>query len=348
MAVLEALWESEPEWPVVIRSPVPEWFFRERLAGPFQYVQCRLDAGAVQLDSLHIDEKATLRAAADLVRRKSSLVAAEARELAALRPALVLADIPAFAFDVAARLEIPGIGMANFSWDWIYADYAAAFPGGGRIVSALRASYARAALLLRLPFHGDLSAFPRIRDVPLVARRARLGRAEVRKRLGLSLGDKIVLLSFGGIGLQLRALPRDTRGVTFVATEGVAGTNRLPATWRALTNGELARAGARYEDLLAASDAVLTKPGYGIVADCIANRVPMVYTSRGRFAEYPILVAAIEAHLRSAYLSSDDLLAGRWERALDRVWSQTQSDTEVDASGARAAARILCELDSYL
>ena len=50
-------------------------------------------------------------------------------------------------------------------------------------------------------------------------------------------------------------------------------------------------AGFRYEDLVAAVDVVITKPGYGIISECIANDTALLYTSRGHFVEYDVLVS---------------------------------------------------------
>ena len=97
---------------------------------------------------------------------------------------------------------------------------------------------------------------------------------------------------------------------------------REPPGCRPLTHAEMTAAGVRYEDLVGACDAVMTKPGYGIVAECIANGTPMVYTARGRFAEYACLVAGIEAHLPNAFISNEDLRAGRWAAALEAVFAQ--------------------------
>ena len=61
--------------------------------------------------------------------------------------------------------------------------------------------------------------------------------------------------------------------------------------------------GFRYEDLVAAVDVVVTKPGYGIIAECIAAGTPMLYTSRGDFREYDLLVrrdAALSARASSS------------------------------------------------
>ena len=105
----------------------------------------------------------------------------------------------------------------------------------------------------------------------------------------------------------------------------------------------MVRTHVRYEDLVGTCDAVMTKPGYGIVAECIANGTPMIYTSRGRFAEYPCLVEAIQARLPHAFISNEDLRAGRWNTALDAVLAQPRRAPDVDVNGAATAADALLE-----
>ncbi len=332
--VLRALRTRRPGTAVAIRSPLARWFFAFNLGDDVAHAPCMLDVGVVQADSLSLDLAATEDAYALIEAGRAARIAAEVAALAPLRPRLILADIPALAFDIADALGVPGVAMTNFSWDWIYADYVGARPGFAPLVAALRRSYGRAALLLRLPLHGDLAAFPRIRDVPLVARRAALGRRAVRERLGLPRDDRVVLLSFGGLGLSLPAVPR-LAGVTIVAT-GAA-----PAGCRAVSHAALTAAGVRYEDLVGASDAVLTKPGYGIVAECIANRTPIVYAPRGQFAEYDCLVAGIAAHLAHARIAADDLRAGRWAAALEQAWAQPMPPSTLGVNGAEVVAEAL-------
>jgi hypothetical protein len=231
--------------------------------------------------------------------------------------------------------------MTNFSWDWIYADYVRDSPADTDLVAGLRASYGRSTLLLRLPLHGDLSAFPRIRDIPFVARRSALSSAETRRRLHLPGADRLVLLSFGGIGIALRHLPRARPGVTFVVTE--AGHDTAPLPCRVVSTEEMTRAGVRYQDLVAAVDVVMTKPGYGIVAECVANNTPMIYTSRGRFAEYPCLVDGVQRYLTHAFISNDDLYAGRWNAALEAIFDQPRRAVEVATDGADVAAGLVLQ-----
>lgn len=340
--VLRELRHRRPGLRLALRTTVPRWLFEQGLGNDVSHAECRLDVGAVQSDSLSLDEDATLRAYAAIVDGKQGLVDAEVRAVAPIEPALVFADIPGLAFDVAARLGVPAVGMTNFSWDWIYEDYVRDRPAFAGVVHDLRRSYGRADLLLRLPFHGDLGAFPRRRDIPLVARRAKLAAAETRRRLELPLHDRLVLLSFGGIGLDLPAPAPRRPGVTFVATHG-ASLGSVPEGYLGVSNERLTAVGAGYEDLVAACDAVMTKPGYGIVADCIANGSPMIYTDRGRFAEYPCLVEGIRAALPNAFLSNEDLRGGRWDAALDEVLSRTRPAPLPDCDGASVAADALGE-----
>lgn len=340
--VLNRLWLEYPDVTAVIRAPTGRWFFDFNLEGRFTHTPSRLDVGAVQRDSLSVDPDATLRAYAEIAARKEESIAAEVAALAPYRPSLVFADIPPLAFDIARRLAIPAVAMTNFSWDWIYADYVRDFPDHAGLVEEIRTSYGQAALLLRLPLHGDLSAFPHVRDIPLVARTATVGRTEVRRRLHLPESDRLVLLSFGGIGVSLQRKPAAPSGVSFITTQIPSGT--APPSWcRAISNTALAEARVRYEDLLASSDAVITKPGYGIVAECIANGTSMIYTPRGRFAEYERLTAGIQAHLPNALIANEDLLAGRWVQALEALFAQPRREPHADTSGATVAARLLLE-----
>jgi hypothetical protein len=341
MEVLRALWARRPDVHVAIRTPVPRWFFD--LSGPFTHSFSQLDIGAVQADSLSVDVEGSVRAYAAIAARSEELISDEIRAVAPQRPGLVLADIPALAFDVAERLDVAAVGMTNFSWDWIYADYVNDFPSYAGLVDDLRRSYGRASLLLRLPLHGDLGAFPRIRDIPLVARTATLSRDHVRRRLALPLTDRVVLLSFGGIGVTMSAVPDAPRGVTFIATQSAAPSTAPPGC-RFLPNAEMAAAGVRYEDLVGASDVVMTKPGYGIVSDCLANGTAMIYTSRGRFVEYECLVEGITAHLANAFISNDDFRAGRWMPALNEVFAQPAREVRVDTGGAAVAADVLLSM----
>ena len=106
---------------------------------------------------------------------------------------------------------------------------------------------------------------------------------------------------------------------------------------------ELYAAGYRYEDLVRAVDAVATKPGYGIIAECIANGAAVLYTSRGRFAEYDVMVREMPRYLRCGFISNVDLYAGAWEPALDAILAQPEPPERPRVDGAEVVARVLLD-----
>src|SRR5262249_20386863 len=106
------------------------------------------------------------------------------------------------------------------------------------------------------------------------------------------------------------------------------------------TDERRAAAGLAYQDLVRAADVVVTKPGYGIVSDAIAAGARMVYTERGGFPEYPILLAEMPRHLPCAHLGNAGLQAGRWGPALESVVARPMPPPP-DLDGADAAARRL-------
>jgi L-arabinokinase len=99
-------------------------------------------------------------------------------------------------------------------------------------------------------------------------------------------------------------------------------------------------AGWRYEDLVAAVDVVATKPGYGIIAECAAHQTAMLYTSRGHFVEYDVLVREMPRYVRSEFIPQEALFGGAWRPYLERLLAQPVP-APADVSGAEAAADVI-------
>jgi L-arabinokinase len=337
-ALCRALLAMAPGLRIVARTAAPAWIFPEAV----EVERCVIDAGVVQPSSLEIDEQATLERYAALVASEPARLDEEAERLRELGARAVVADVPSAAFEIASRVGVPGIGLANFSWDWIYEPYVQGRPAYAPLLDHLRQQYAQASVLLRLPFHGDLGAFPIVEDVPLIARRSSADRIETRRRLGLPLDVPLVLFSFGG---HLSELPGADRlaaldGYAFVAT--VAGS-AAEADARAIRRGTnlfvLPPLTDAYVDLLAACDAAIVKPGYGIVADLIANRVPALYVSREGYREEPVLAQALEDEARAVALDRAALSSLQLGPALTRLFALDRPWTTRPLDGADVIAR---------
>jgi L-arabinokinase len=340
-ALLAAAAARRPVARLTVISTAPEWLFRLNLPVPFDYRAQALDIGAIQRDAIRMDLDATLAACRRLLQEAPGRIAAEADFLRRAAVDAVLADIPWMAFPAARRAGIPAVGVSNFSWDWIYDEYAAERPEFARVAAAIREGYTEADLFLRLPFHGPCDAFPVVRDIPMIARLARRPREAIRRALSLNGDRPVVLLSFGGFeiqGIDLAEVER-LRDYCFLTTQALS---------RPVENIRVfSLAGVTYEEAVAQADAVITKPGYGIVSDCLANRTPVLYTSRGMFAEYPYLVRGLEQFGVCEYLSNEDLLAGRWGPALTRLLRRPRHWPALRSDGAEVAAGILAGLADH-
>ena len=317
-----------PAVALAVVGSVPEELVRRAIPGDLLFRSVACDVGLVQRDALHVDEAGTAAACAAFEATWDGRADAEAAFLRENRVRLVVSDIPPLAFEAAHRAGIPSVGLGNFSWDWIYRHLSARQPSLARSADRAARAYRHAALLLELPFAGDLSAFTTRERVGLVARRPRVPRGEARRRLGLD-GRPAVLLSFGGVGLP------EVEGHGTARSTGYRWL--LPSD----VDGRLGALGLTYPDVVRAVDVVVTKPGYGIVTDAIAAGTRLVYTERGDFPEYPILVREMAPLLACEHVSNEDLLSGRLEDAVRRVLLRPVPPSPDLDGAARGAARIL-------
>lgn len=339
LEVIRHLLEQEPELEIVLVSDIPEFLVEQNVGRALPFRRKRLDIGLVQKDSLRFDLEATLKAWEALYHQKETLVTEEVRFFEKEHIRGIVCDIPFLPFIAASRYGIPSVGMSNLTWDWIYEAYGRSDARWNPLVSWIREAYRHCGLFLQLPMHGDCSACPRIRDVPLVARKAKRRPEETRRILGMTPQQKLYLISFADLHLdekaqkRLEKIPRTTflyqKPLIFNLANGIS-----------LDGFELS-----YPDVVAAVDGVITKPGYGITADCLAHGTPIIYTDRGFFPEYEILVQDMTVHLNTVYLPSQELYAGNWEEAIQTLDALPRRFVNVPDEGAEVCARaILAQL----
>jgi hypothetical protein len=183
-----------------------------------------------------------------------------------------------------------------------------------------------------------MTIFPCREKINWVARTSRLTKEQARTKFGLPHDAQIILLSFGGLGLNRLSWDQFKRlGDFYFVTTGD----------REITNGNLcvlSDTQSHYEDLVQAVDAIVTKPGYGIVADVLAHRLPMLYTDRGDFPEYPRLIKALRECATAEYISQAELLSGNIAPSLNSLLSKPPTWPLVRLNGATVAAEKILQL----
>ena len=321
---------------ILVRTSAPRRLFDTALRDGYRYFQLECDAGMVQLDSLNLDAAESIRRAKVFQSRIEEKAESEAGFLRSCGARLVVGDIPPLAFVAADRARLPSIAVGNFTWDWIYEGYPEESPSD--LATSIRRNYQLTTTALRLPASGGFEGLEAItRDIPFIARRSGRDPRDVRRRLGLPEDRAVVLMSFGAYGID---------GLNHAALAGlreyaIVTTSQPAPGLHYISEQQLDADGLGYVDLIHAADVIVTKPGYGIVTDAIANDAAVLYTSRGRFVEYDVLVDAMPRYLRSQFIDHQSLLSGNWKPFLDRLLASPPPLETADLTGAQAVVETI-------
>jgi hypothetical protein len=350
--VIHAVLDATPDAEIVVKTSAPLRLFERTLRprsgqareGRCELVELQCDAGMVQIDSLTVDTDESIRQAVEFQKRLPHLAATEAAYLRDTGARAVVGDIPPLAFAAANAAGIPSILIGNFTWDWIYEGYRS--ESAIALARDIQRMNQCATLALRLPMAAGFDGLdPITRDIPFIARHSRRTQDDVRKALGLpprAVGKPLVLMSFGGYGVA----GLDTSALGALKDYTIATTD-LPARNNAIkpapgllyiSEQQVYDSGLRYEDLVRGADVVVTKPGYGIISEAIANSAALLYTSRGQFAEYDVLVKEMPRYLRARFIEQEDLLSGNWRDALEKLLTQPAPPEKPALNGAEVAA----------
>ncbi len=331
--VINALRTIAPNIPVIVKTDLPLNFMNSRLPDSIDIRPGAFDIGLIQKDSIQIDLPASLDAIQTLYTRETELIDQEAAFMENENAGVVVADIPAIPLAAAQKAGRPNIATGNFGWDWIYSDFVRHDPRWQIYVDKFRQVYEKTALLLRQPFAEPMSAFPKQVDLPLLTKPGKVCKKKIIEATGANPEKQWILLSFTSLNLDAKALEK------LSSMPGHELFTVDPLEWDGSGIHCLSRSVACFSDLLASMDVVVTKPGFGILSDCIANGKPIVYADRENFLEYEILVENIEKYCRNAFIPATDLYAGNLAPALESIETEPPKRENMPQGGAELAAR---------
>ncbi|KAK0571879.1 hypothetical protein LWI29_022983 [Acer saccharum] len=317
----------------------PDFVFTSEIQSPRLFIRkVLLDCGAVQADALTVDRLASLKKYSETaVLPRASILATEVEWLNNIKADLVISDVVPVACRAAADAGIRSVCVTNFSWDFIYAEYVMAAGNNHRsIVWQIAEDYSNCEFLIRLPGYCPMPAFRDVIDVPLVVRRLHKSRKEIRKELGIGDDVKLVILNFGGqpAGWKLKEEYLPTGWLCLVC--GASDSQDLPPNFIKLAKD------AYTPDIIAASDCMLGKIGYGTVSEALAYKLPFVFVRRDYFNEEPFLRNMLEFYQGGVEMIRRDLLTGHWKPYLERAIS-LKPCYEGGINGGEVAAHILQE-----
>ncbi len=324
--ILNRLHPHLPKLRLTVRSAVPVAHLRSRIQVPFEHLPSDGDIGMVMssaLDVLAGESRAAYRAFhADWDAR----VAGEAGLLRGLGADMVFSNVGYLPLAGAQRAGIPNVALCSLNWADIYRHYC----DDDGIAAQIHDSYAKADAFLRATPGMAMTSLPNLIEVSPIAAIGTNRSAELALRLKLSPGEKLVLVSLGGIvgRLPIERSPR------------IAGVR-----WLVQKNWQVNHPDAviletlqmNFSDLLASSDALICKPGYGSFTEAAASGVPVLYVNRPDWPEAPALVEWLQQNVLCREVSRQDLEQGTIADALEDIWNAPRPKP-VNPEGAQQVA----------
>lgn len=287
--VLNFMRELHPEITLTICSKVPLEHLQARLDGAFTHIPAAADFGMVMASALDVLVKESMRSYQQMHANWDGHLADEVTRIRAVNPDLVLSNVAYLPLAAARLAGVPAVAMCSLNWADIFRHYCGHLAGAGAIHSQMLAAYHDAQAFLRLAPGMPMPDFRHLQSIGPVGRVGRNRREEINSALGLRVEDRLVLVSMGGIALRL---PMER----WPSMPGVRWL--VEAAWQVEHPDavELESLSMDFVDVLASSDVLLCKPGYGSFAEAACNGIPVLYVSREDWPEEPWLVSWLQQY----------------------------------------------------
>ena len=333
--VLNALRQRLPKLRLTLDCAAPPAHLHARIHGDFKLLPESADIGMLMSSALDVrvehSAAAYRRAHRDWPRR----VEEEARRLQSLAPDFILSNVGYLPLAAARLAGIPCAAMCSLNWYDIYSHYCAGLPDADEISQQIRASYAGAEAFLRLTPGMEMADLPNRRLIGPIAEVGRNRRDEINTQLRLAPAEKLVLVSLGGIAsrLPIELWPR-LQGVRWL----------VQADWGAAHPAAVVLESLRlpFGDILASSDALICKPGYGSFVEAACGGVPVLYVSRADWPETGALTQWLHGHSLGREVSRQMLEKGTFADELQSLW-QAPRPAPIQPTGVAQAAAWLAE-----
>lgn len=318
--------QRHPDLQIHIRTTADASIFTDLKA---QYARVEIDRGAVERDALNIDWPATLGGVLQLVECRQRVVDSEAHYIREHNIGLIVADAPFMAGYVAEAVGVPCWAQCNFLWDWIYEPHT----NDRRLLHVIADGYRRMAGQLRLPFPHACDHFSQLLEVPFITSPLTLTMQQARTSMGIAEDDvrKIVLIGMrGGTSNETlaRLKPLESRYLFITPRGPLAAPIERPL---------------RFWDAMQVCDAVVSKPGHGIVTDCATLGVALLHPKRNGFREDPMIIREGARYFRERNISTDDYESGNWGPHLDALLEEPKPAPATNTNGREFVADFVAQ-----
>ncbi|MFA6970525.1 MAG: hypothetical protein WC208_03895 [Gallionella sp.] len=306
--ILNLLHKYMPQLRITVRSSAPAQHLRSRIHAPFTHLQSEGDIGMAMSSALEVDIEKSRAAYRSFHADWDIRVAEEAATLQALQADMVFSNVGYLPLAGAQRAGIPNVALCSLNWSDIYRHYC----GDDLITRQIQSSYANADAFLRATPGMAMDDLANLIPVAPIAAIGNNRRDELNHHLKLSKDEKLVLVSMGGIASRL---PIEN----WARIDGVRYL--VQASWQARHPDTIVfdALPMNFSDLLASSDALLCKPGYGSFVEAAGSAVPVLYVGRPDWPESPALIKWLQQNGICREVSHNALERGAFAETFEEI-----------------------------
>ena len=334
--VINALWQQLPSLRVTVCSSLPDAVIAGRLDKPCTSLTVELDVVLPMSSAWEVDVPAARQAYSSFHKDFDAGLQRDIELLEKIKPDLILADIPYRILSAARLVGIPAVALSSLNWASIYATYCGTDGESEDILEKMRAGYRAADVFLAPEPAIDMPELDNYHAIGPIARRGLSQKPALLEQLGRSRDTRVVLVALGGIAtvLPMASWPR-IDNVIWLFPE-------TPATQRD-DLVDLSELPSSFIDVLASSDAALTKPGYGTYTEAVCNGIPLLSLERPDWPETSGLNAWARNYGRLQEISKAQFESGMFTGLLQQLWEQPVPGEYPEPTGINQAAGLLLE-----
>jgi predicted glycosyltransferase len=219
------------------------------------------DVGPIIKDNgISIDEDKTVERLGTWIESLHLISSNESELISKIKPDLIVSDISPMPFLAAHNAGVNSIAISNFSW----VDVLDMLPK--KQIATLKDAYVYANAAIQLPLGTEMETFRNKKQVGLVCKSPTQQRELTRKKLGLQESEICVFINLGD---YFRIKPIVNGNIKIFSTGAQVNSDNI----------EYVKPWIEGQNIIAASDLVICKCGYGMVSECLTNGIPFLYIS---------------------------------------------------------------------
>tara|TARA_B100000029_G_scaffold133968_1_gene128116 strand:- start:15890 stop:16897 length:1008 start_codon:yes stop_codon:yes gene_type:complete len=267
--------EFKDEAEFVIRNS--NTYFIEESLPNVKIIPGKTDQGTLsQNNGISIDWEKSKIAIDDWYNEFDSTLTKEQELISKINPDLIITDVSPLPLPISKKLSIPSIVISNFTWMDIFSNIPRF---QNNFLSEL---YQNASMCIQLPLSTPMDTFKNKQKIGLVSKKPTVSRDFVRRTIGVEKSKFLILVNLpSNFTVNIPSEPN----IQIVSTGAKVNS----------VNSIVIKPWVEGQNLIASSDLVISKCGYGMISECLTNGVPIKFLMDNKHPEQKAMNDELES-----------------------------------------------------